>query len=125
MSSVAPVLVVEDHADTRELVATLLETAGFSVVTADNGLTGLQRLQEARPCVVLLDLTMPVMSGWEFRSAQLQMDGLSGVPVLLMTALPDAERHARALKAAGVIAKPFDYDRLISQVSQHCGEPRE
>jgi CheY-like chemotaxis protein len=118
----APVLVVEDHDDTREMIATLLGLAGYTVVTAANGKQGLERLFQTRPCLVLLDLTMPVMTGWEFRAAQLSVGdpALASVPVLLLTAMPDAERVAAELHATELIKKPFDYDRLIESVRRHC-----
>jgi CheY-like chemotaxis protein len=119
----APVLVVEDHDDTREMVATLLAAEGFTVVTAENGHLGIERLKQARPCLVLLDLMMPVMTGWEFRNAQLSLPDseLAGTPVLLLTAVPDPERAAQQLKAADVIRKPLNFDDLIDSVRRHCG----
>jgi CheY-like chemotaxis protein len=118
----APVLIVEDHDDTREMIATLLGFAGYTVVTAANGKQGLERLLQSRPCLVLLDLTMPIMTGWEFRAAQLSVGdpALAAVPVLLLTAMPNAEKAAEELQAVEVIKKPFDYDRLIESVRRHC-----
>ena len=117
-----PVLVVEDHSDTREMIAELLAAEGFAVVTAENGRAGLERLIDARPCLVLLDLMMPVMTGWEFRRAQLSLpdSGLASVPVLLLTAVPDAQRQADQLQATDVITKPLDFGRLVETVRQHC-----
>jgi CheY-like chemotaxis protein len=114
--------VVEDHDDTREMIATLLSAEGFTVVTAENGRSGLQRLMDVRPCLVLLDLMMPVMTGWEFRRTQesLPDPALAGVPVLLLTAVPDALGEAARLHAAGVITKPLDFDTLVETVKRHC-----
>jgi CheY-like chemotaxis protein len=116
------VLVIEDHDDTREMVAMLLSAEGFTVVTAENGQRGLERLMRTRPCLVLLDLMMPVMTGWEFRRAQLSLadPDLAAVPVLLLTAVPDAQRAAEQLHAAAVITKPLDFDTLIDSVRRHC-----
>jgi CheY-like chemotaxis protein len=116
------VLVVEDHDDTREMVAALLGAEGFTVATAENGRRGLESLQETRPCLVLLDLMMPVMTGWEFRDAQLSLPDseLAAVPVLLLTAVPDPQRAAEQLHAADVIPKPLNFDRLIEAVKRHC-----
>ena len=121
----SPVLVVEDHDDTREMVATLLAAEGFNVVTAENGRRGLERLTRTRPCLVLLDLMMPVMTGWEFRRAQMSLpdDELATVPVLLLTAVPDPARAARELHATDVIPKPVDFDQLIETVRRHCPPP--
>ena len=109
---------VEDHDDTREMIAALLSAEGFTVVTAENGQRGLQRLKDARPCLVLLDLMMPVMTGWEFRRAQVALPDadLAEVPVLLLTAVPDPLREANRLHAAGVITKPLDFDQLVETV---------
>jgi CheY-like chemotaxis protein len=104
------------------MVATLLTAEGFPVVTAENGQRGLERLKQTRPCMVLLDLMMPIMTGWEFRRAQLSLpdSGLASVPVLLLTAIPDPERAAEQLHAADVIRKPLDFDYLIETVRRHC-----
>jgi CheY-like chemotaxis protein len=104
------------------MIAELLAAEGFAVVTAENGRVGLERLADARPCLVLLDLMMPVMTGWEFRRAQLSLPDseLAGVPVLLLTAVPDAHHQAHQLHAADVITKPLDFNRLVQTVKQHC-----
>src|SRR3989442_13047340 len=105
----APVLVVEDHDDTREMIATLLGFAGYTVVTAANGKEGLECLLQTRPCLVLLDLTMPIMTGWEFRAAQLSVGdpALAAGPVLLLTAMPNAQEAGRGIQtAAAVQQKP-------------------
>ena len=116
------VLVIDDHDDTREMVAALLAAEGFSVTTAENGRRGLDSLMRSRPCLVLLDLMMPVMTGWEFRRAQLSLADadLASVPVLLVTAVPDPERASVQLGAADVIPKPFNFDLLIETVRRHC-----
>ncbi len=119
----APILIVEDHDDTREMVAVLLAADGFNVVTAENGRRGLERLMQSRPCLVLLDLMMPVMSGWEFRKAQtaIQDSELAATPVLLLTAVPEPEQAAEQLRVAGVLPKPLNFDQLIETVRRHCG----
>lgn len=121
-SAGAPVLVVEDHDDTREMVAALLAAEGFSVITAENGSRGIERLKRDRPCLVLLDLMMPVMTGWEFRQAQMSLPDaeLATVPVLLLTAAPEPERAAEQLQATDVIRKPLDFDDLLELVRRHC-----
>ena len=120
-----PVLVVEDHDDTREMVAALLEAEGFTVITAENGRRGLERLMRERPCLVLLDLMMPVMTGWEFRRVQLSLpdSDLAAVPVLLLTAVPDPEKVAAQLDAVAVIPKPLDFENLVATVRRHCAPP--
>ena len=122
VASGTPVLVIEDHDDTRAMVAALLTAEGFTVVTAENGQRGLEQLMEVRPCLILLDLMMPIMTGWEFRRAQLSLadSKLAAVPVLLLTAVPEAERVAEQLDAVDLIPKPVDFDQLIDCVRRHC-----
>jgi CheY-like chemotaxis protein len=117
------VLVIEDHDDTRHMVEEYLTWEGVRVVAAENGLTGLAALQQHRPCVVLLDLTMPVMDGWQFRNEQQRLDdaALAGTPVIVLSALPDAAQHAETLRADAVIPKPIDFDRMIDVVRTYCG----
>jgi CheY-like chemotaxis protein len=116
------VLVVEDHTDTRHMVEEYLRFHGIEVVGADNGLTGLEALREHRPCVVLLDLSMPVMDGWRFRQEQKQLaDGeLAETPIVVLSALNDAQQHAKNLGAADVIEKPIDFDRMVEVVRSFC-----
>src|SRR5690606_25084816 len=93
-----PVLVVDDHTDSRLMMMELLEhVGGFRTLGAANGIEALRLLREQRPCVILLDLTMPHMNGWEFRERQQQLEDrdLAQVPVIIMSALPDCEEHAR------------------------------
>ena len=106
----ALVLLVDDDPDARSLAAHVLELGGYGVVEAQNGRDAIDRLVKYAPDVVVLDLNMPVMDGWEFRAEQLRLqDGrLSHIPVLLATGDERATTVAAKLKAAGVIKKPFD-----------------
>jgi CheY-like chemotaxis protein len=115
---VQTVLVVEDHADLREMLAVLLESEGFQVQTASNGKEALDSLKHGRPSVILLDLMMPVMSGDEFRRRQLQEPDFADVPVICMTAAHDGPQRAARLNAAQYFQKPVDFDRLITAVRQ-------
>ena len=114
------VLVVEDHADLREMLTVLLESEGFAVETATNGVEALQRLEAGRPAVILLDLMMPVMSGDEFRSRQLADPRYRDVPVICMTAAHDGRVRADRLKAHEYFQKPLDFDRLVGAVRAHA-----
>jgi CheY-like chemotaxis protein len=116
-----PVLLIEDHADTRHMVETYLTLEGVRTVTAENGLAGLDALRNSRPAVILLDLSMPVMDGWGFRHAQQRLSdaALADVPVVVMSALNDSGRYAQELGAAGVIPKPIDLDRMMELVRQY------
>jgi CheY-like chemotaxis protein len=104
------------------MVATLLAAEGYTVVTARNGMEGLQELAGSRPFLVLLDLMMPVMTGWEFRRAQLSLDdpALAQVPVILLSAVHDPAQVARHLRVAEYIQKPVDFDRLLQSIRKLC-----
>ena len=122
MTSTRPVLVVEDNEDTREMVREILAIAGFSSVGAANGREGLDALKRHHPCLILLDLSMPVMNGWQFRARQLDLPepDLAETPVIVMSALTECGEVARALGAAGALPKPVDFDRLVDTIRQLC-----
>ncbi len=116
----ANVLVVEDHADLREMLTVLLESEGFDVTTANNGAEALKALDEARPSVILLDLMMPVMTGDEFRQRQLADPRYRDVPVICMTAAHDGRDRANRIQADAYFQKPVDFDRLLGAVREHA-----
>ena len=100
---VGSVLIVDDDADTRERLRTLLERDGWSVTEAENGQDGLLRLDEARPGVVLLDLTMPVMDGFTFLERMRARPDCADVPVIVLTALDLTREDRRRLAGASQI----------------------
>ena len=104
------------------MVRQVLQIGGFSTVGAENGAEGLRALKVHHPCLILLDLSMPVMDGWHFREHQrrLQEPELAHTPVVVLSALSDCREHARALGALDAIPKPVDFDRLLDTVKQHC-----
>jgi CheY-like chemotaxis protein len=110
------ILVVDDVPSIRLLVATILEDEGYQVTTAQNGQEALERIQEQAPDLVLLDLQMPVMNGWELQR-RLQEQGCC-IPVVFMTAGPQARLEAERHHAEGYVAKPFDPDTLIAIVGR-------
>lgn len=120
------VLIVEDDADTRELLATVLATEGFHAVGAEDGLEALHLLRAVRhrapevPCLVLLDLKMPRLGGHEFRRAQLGDPTLAGVPVAVMSGSSDVEERGRALGAVATLMKPINLDLLLNVVKRYC-----
>lgn len=114
-----PVLIVEDDADLREMMAQLLLLEGYRTETVANGREALQYLQKGdRPDVILLDLMMPVMDGWEFRRRQLEDPALSRVPVVVLSALDPS--RAADLDGAAFLKKPLDFDRLLELVRRFC-----
>jgi two-component system response regulator MprA len=107
------VLIVEDDRDIRECMADALEVEGYSVALAANGREALDQLRDGVfPDLILLDLLMPVMSGWEFRQEQLADPLLSGIPVVVVSASsPGGLRPDRHLP------KPFGLDELLEIVA--------
>ncbi len=121
MSTRTPrVLVVEDDNDLRESICTVLQDAGYESWPAENGEVALERARAERPCVILLDLMMPVMNGWEFRSEQLRDPELSSIPVIIMTADGRAQEKAKTLHA-DYLRKPITLDALLHVVDDYCG----
>lgn len=116
------ILVVEDDQDAREALVALLQMKGYRAVPAGNGQEALDYLRKAPvPDLIILDLWMPVMDGWEFRAEQIKDPRLKKVPVIVVTALSDRDD----VDANEVIIKPVDVDRLLTSVSQYCRrEPR-
>jgi CheY-like chemotaxis protein len=114
-----PVLIVEDDEDLREMMAQLLSLEGFQAATVANGREALEYLHDrARPDVILLDLMMPVMDGWEFRRHQQADPAIAPVPVIVLSAL-DQSRAAN-LEATAFLKKPLDFDRLLTLVRTYC-----
>lgn len=110
------VLIVEDDEDIREVVASALEAEGFQVYQADTGMRALELLKDVpHPSLILADLMMPVMDGWELIKALSQDDRLATLPVVVISALDQDEPHGfRRIK------KPFDIDELVKIVAEIC-----
>ena len=110
------ILVIEDDADIREVLSLLLSMEGFDVSVAEDGLIGLEYLRSAAtlPDLVLLDLVMPFMDGYEFRREQKRDPRLSRIPVIIMTAnqLPEDQ----TLGAAGFLRKPVALDQVVVSI---------
>jgi CheY-like chemotaxis protein len=117
-----PVLVVEDHDDTREMVELFLRQDGYVVTTAANGAEALERVQRDAPCLILLDVTMPVMDGPTFarRLHQSTDAQLASTPIVLLTAVPNAAQLQREVGALAVIEKPVSFDNVAAMVARHC-----
>jgi CheY-like chemotaxis protein len=116
-----PVLIVEDDADLREMMAQLLTLEGYQIETVANGREALEYLNDApRPDVILLDLMMPIMDGWEFRRRQQDDPALADVPVIVLTALDQAQARASDLNGVDFLKKPLDFDRLLELVRRRC-----
>lgn len=118
-----PILIVEDDADLREMMAQLLTLEGFRTEAVANGRDALDYLRKGDPPdLILLDLMMPVMDGWEFRRRQREDPALATVPVVVLSALDQA--RAADLGGTAFLKKPLDFDRLLELVRQHCRDVR-
>jgi CheY-like chemotaxis protein len=111
------ILIVEDDEDIRAAMAELLENEGFEVAVASNGQEGLEVLgQMVQPCLVLLDLMMPVMSGEDFLKVVRRNPNLERMPVIIVTA-----SGKQALPGTqGILKKPFEISDLFATVAAHC-----
>jgi len=115
------VFVVEDDVDTRDMLGRFLELEGFQVEVAANGKQALDRLSSGvQPCVILLDLMMPVMDGWQFRQQQILDAQLADIPVIVVSAA--GKDRIIAIDADGYLSKPVDLEQLLAQVNQYCCE---
>jgi CheY-like chemotaxis protein len=117
------VLVVEDDRDVRDSILEVLEDNQYHAVAASNGQEGLQALRDParRPCLILLDLMMPVMDGWGFRAAQKSDAELGSIPVVVLTAHASAQQTAQEMEAAGFLKKPVRLETLLDTVQRYCG----
>src|SRR5215207_5223374 len=107
----ASLLITEDDDDIRTDLAELPDTRGYQTATARNGLEALDQLHSgARPDLILLDLMMPVMDGWELRRVLLDEPELASIPVILVSSARDLARECASLGVAGHITKPFQVD---------------
>src|SRR5258705_10500850 len=110
------VLVIEDDASLREMIAQQLHLAGFAPATAPNGFEALTLLRMGFPAkLILLDLKMPIMDGWAFRAEQRRDPSLADIPVIVMTA-----RDATGVDAAAVFHKPFNGQEIIEVARMLC-----
>jgi CheY-like chemotaxis protein len=117
------VMLVDDDADMRDALATLLEEQHYDVVQAANGAEALRLLEngQANCNIILLDLMMPVMNGWDFRLHQKQRPALSNIPVVLMSSGAQIAFAVDGLDVAAYVSKPVEIADLIEKVQRHCG----
>jgi DNA-binding response OmpR family regulator len=119
---VRPVLVVEDDPDLLAVMELILVEAGYRVRTATDGRAGLASVADEMPALILLDMRMPRMDGWEFAREFRARHGRSA-PIVVVTAAEDARRRAEEIEADGWIAKPFDLDEVLAAAERHAGRP--
>ena len=118
------ILIVDDDPDILEALAEILDAEGFEVDRARNGKEALERMSAQPPSLVLLDLMMPVMDGWEF-SQQLKTRGedLARTPIIVLSADRNVASKARDIGAVGHLAKPFELTDLLQLVHHGLGHP--
>ncbi|HVI73380.1 MAG TPA: response regulator [Anaeromyxobacteraceae bacterium] len=113
-------LIVEDDPDLLSLVAMILRDAGYDVAAAEDGLQALARIEERMPGVILLDMRMPVMNGWEF-AREYRARFARAAPIVVVTAAEDARARAQEIGADAWLEKPFDLDDVVRTVARFLG----
>ena len=114
------ILLVEDEASIREVMEEVLRAEGYGVVCADNGADALATLRGGlRPCMIILDLMMPVMDGWQFRAAQMRDAELLKIPTVVYSAVGNIRETVESLNVAGGFEKG-DFSEMLRFVAQFC-----
>jgi CheY-like chemotaxis protein len=120
------ILLVEDTTQLRDSLKKLLEQQGYSVITARDGRAALRKLRSGEPpALILLDLRMPGMSGWEFREEQKKQPDVASIPIVVLTAVGHVEERTATLGAVAYLQKPFTFEQLLETVRRYCGRPGE
>ena len=124
MSTAPPdkkILIVDDDAEICTMLTFLLEDEGYHIRTAPNGEHALDQLRQGlHPCIVLLDLNMPIMTGWEFREVQRNDPALAGIPVAVISADRSLAAPDPTLAALDYLPKPIDLERLLNLLDDVC-----
>lgn len=116
------ILVVDDDADVRAELGGVLQDAGFGVDVAKDGAEALELLKSRpAPSLILLDLKMPVMNGWQFCRAKAAEARLRKIPVVVLSAAGELEGSDDPIQAQALLPKPLDVDRLLDTVRAACG----
>lgn len=114
------ILIVEDDPHIRRTLIAVFREEGYNFKEADDGQEALNILQDWKADVIVLDLTMPVMDGWEFLQQQHAREPLSSIPVIVLSAVPNTRRVREEPSVKAVMQKPFDLFELIAAVDQAC-----
>jgi CheY-like chemotaxis protein len=115
------ILVVEDDNSIRELLVELLQSEGYEVTSAINGLEGLKVLQDqSNPDLILIDLMMPVMDGYTFRHEQMKNQKWSKIPVVVMSAEANAKEKMKGFNITAFLSKPVELDTILKTVERFC-----
>lgn len=121
VSNCPSIMVIEDDDDIRNTIVELLESEGFKTESAGNGKEALERLSVIpKPCLVLLDMMMPIMNGREFLDRVMKDAYLAPIPILVVSAVADRVDTAGSV---GFLKKPIDIDIVLKMVHQYCRHP--
>jgi len=122
MNRLRDVLVVDDERDLVDVMLFVLHEAGYAARSAGNGRQALEAVAAQMPALILLDMLMPVMDGWQF-ARELRARYGRVVPIVVVTAAEDARARSEEIGADEVLPKPFDVDDLLRLVARHVLEP--
>lgn len=115
------VMIVEDDAFIRDDLAEILADEGYPVATAGNGAEALDLLRGGDPpSLILLDLMMPVMDGWQLRRELLKDAALARIPIVVLSGAGSVKSEAASLGAVGYVSKPFKLETLLRLIARHC-----
>lgn len=119
------IVIVEDDIDVRETLAEVLSEEGYQTTAFSGGQAALQYLSalKALPALILLDLMMPTMDGWEFRREQRRLKTFLEVPTVILSADGNIDRNMESLEANGYLRKPIHIKTLLQLVERFCGPP--
>jgi CheY-like chemotaxis protein len=120
------ILIIDDNPDLREGLRVVLGQEGYKVEAAINGRDALNRLYNGlKPCLIIMDLMMPIMNGFEFREVQLADPQLAHIPLIAYSGVTDPRETAQQLRATAYIHKPTEVEQLASVVRQFCPKDAE
>jgi two-component system cell cycle response regulator DivK len=123
----AKILYIEDNVENRTLVKRVLEVEGYVVLEADDGIDGLRVVREEAPDLILIDINLPEIDGYEITTRLRQMEGLNNIPIVALTANVLKGDRERSLEAGcdGYIQKPIDVDLLPAQIAAFLRQARQ
>lgn len=118
------ILIIDDEPDFVGLLKIRLEANGYKVVTANDGVAGLQRWKEESPDIIVLDIMMPQLGGYSFVQDSKTIPGLKQVPIIILTAKPGMEDIFEMEGVHDYIVKPFEDKDLLDKIRKHIGDAR-